>query len=131
MKKIFLTSILLFGLITINTSCTSNDVKEISGTLIFNNIGAHVFNINADNINATITMVGPNNGEYMVFENITLSRTANYTAKVGTSKTPNTKTELLNNLVVMYEARSGVGFGKDDSIITDTGYVKVEWKGIN
>jgi hypothetical protein len=96
----------LFSLATI-TSCTSNDVKEISGTILFHNNGAHSFNINADHIKATITMVGPNNGEFFVFEDVSLFRTVDYTARIGESSSTTTKTELLNNLVVMYEARSG------------------------
>ncbi len=123
-------SVMLFVIASL-TSCTSHDVKEISGTLVFKDIGTHVFNINADDIEATITMVGPNNGEYMVFENIKLSRTADYTAKIGSSSKNNAKTEFLNNLVVMYEARSGEGFGKDNTITTETGFVKIDWKGIN
>jgi hypothetical protein len=121
---------MLFSLATI-TSCTSNDVKEISGTILFHNNGAHSFNINADHIKATITMVGPNNGEFFVFEDVSLFRTVDYTARIGESSSTTTKTELLNNLVVMYEARSGEGFGKEDLILTDTGFVKIEWTGIN
>lgn len=127
MKKvnILLLSTLFFLLIY---SCTSfEDVKEISGTLIFNEIGTHSFSINAENIEATITVVGPNHGEAFVFENVKLSRTANYTAKIGVNKTPNIKTELYNNLVVMYEAKSG----KNSQNISDGGYVKIDWKGFD
>lgn len=130
MKKIFLMSVMLFAIASL-TSCTSHDVKGISGTLVFKDIGSHVFNINADNIEATITMVGPNNGEFMVFENVSLMRTADYTAKIGPSTKTSAKTEFLNNLVVMYEARSGEGFGKNIAITTETGFVKIDWKGFN
>ncbi len=127
MKKvnILLLSTLFFLLIY---SCTSfEDVKEISGTLIFNEIGTHSFSINAENIEATITVVGPNHGEAFVFENVKLSRTANYTAKIGVNKTSNIKTELYNNLVVMYAAKSG----KNSQNISDGGYVKIDWKGFD
>ena len=127
MKKvnILLLSTLIFLVIY---SCTSfEDVKEISGTLIFNEIGTHSFSINAENIEATITMVGPNNGETFVFENVKLSRTANYTAKIGVNKTSNIKTELYNNLVVMYQAKCG----KNSHNISDGGYVKIDWKGFD
>jgi hypothetical protein len=116
----------LFSLIVL--SCTSfEDVKEISGTLIFNEIGTHSFSINAENIEATITMVGPNKGETFIFEHVKLSRTANYTAKIGVNKSSNVKTELFNNLVVMYEARSGSNIQN----ISDSGYVKIDWKGFD
>lgn len=124
MKKI------LFKLLTIFTimasSCTSgDDVKEISGTLIFNEVGSHKFNINAENIQATITMVAPNNGETYIFENVSLNRTVEYTAKIGIEKNSNFKTELLNNLVVMYEAKSGENLKN----IVNKGFVKIDWIG--
>ena len=125
MKKIniLLVSTLLFQIIY---SCTSfEDVKEISGTLIFNEIGAHSFSINAENIEATVTMVGPNNGETYIYENVKLYRTTNYTAKIGTNKSSNVKTELYNNLVVMYEAKAGENLRN----ISNVGYVKIDWKG--
>ena len=127
MKKLNLILLsVLFSLVIY--SCTSfEDVKEISGSLIFNEIGTHSFSINAENIEATITMVGPNNGETVIFENVKLSSTANYTAKIGINKTSNVKTELYNNLVVMYEANSG-GISQN---ITDGGYVKIDWKGLD
>lgn len=127
MKKLNLILLsVLFSLVIY--SCTSfEDVKEISGSLIFNEIGTHSFSINAENIEATITMVGPNNGETVIFENVKLSNTANYTAKIGVNKTSNVKTELYNNLVVMYEANSG-GISQN---ITDGGYVKIDWKGLD
>ena len=109
-------------------SCTSfEDVKEISGSLIFNEIGTHSFSINAENIEATITMVGPNHGETIVFENVKLSSTANYTAKIGVNRSSDIKTELYNNLVVMYQAKSGIS--EQNSI--DGGYVKIDWKGLD
>ena len=116
----------LFSLIVL--SCTSfEDVKEISGTLIFNEIGTHSFSINAENIEATITMVGPNKGETFIFEHVKLFRTANYTAKIGVNKSSNVKTELYNNLVVMYEAKSSSNFQN----ISDSGYIRIDWKGFD
>ncbi|MCK4561385.1 MAG: hypothetical protein KAT78_00610 [Flavobacteriaceae bacterium] len=128
MKKIFLITITL--LLTIISSCTSTDVKEISGTIIFNEIGNHSFNINAENIEATITISGPNKGETIIYENILLLRTVDYTAKIGV-KTPTTqKNELLNNLVVMYEATEGKDLQNNFLDFADLGYVKIDWKGI-
>ena len=109
-------------------SCTSfDDVKEISGTLIFNEIGTHSFSINAENIEATVTVVGPDYDEILKYENIKLSRTANYTAKIGLSKSYKVKTELLNNLVVMYEAKTD----KSLQDISNVGYIKIDWKGLD
>jgi len=124
MKKFFLIVVTMATLMT--TSCTSNDdVKEISGTLLFNEVGTHSFNINAENIQAKITIAGPNKGDIYTFENVPLFRTVEYTAKVGMDSTSNFKTELLNNLVVMYEAESGVK-SKD---ILDNGFIKIDWIG--
>lgn len=129
MKKTFLIISLLF-IITSTISCTSNDVKEISGTIIFNEIGDHSFNINAESIEATITIAGPNMGETIIFENVSLFRTVDYTAKIGV-KTPTVqKNELLNNLVVMYEAKEGKESKKNLQNYFDAGYVKIDWKGI-
>jgi len=127
MKKLNLIIIsALFSLVIY--SCTSfEDVKEISGSLIFNEIGTHSFSINAENIEATITMVGPNHGETIVYENVKLSSTTNYTAKIGVNKSSNVKTELYNNLVVMYEAKAG----RSEQNITNGGYVKIDWKGFD
>ena len=122
MKKSFF----IFGFITsfLFFSCTtSNDVKEISGTLLFNEIGTHSFNINAENIEATITIAGPNKGEIQVFKNVNLYRTVDYSAKINESTS---KSELLSNLVVLYEAKSG----KKISNNLDNGYIKIDWKGI-
>ena len=106
-------------------SCTSNDVKAISGTLLFNETGAHSFNINAENIEATITIAAPNKGEVQVYENVKLYRTVDYTAKIQ-DKTTSSKSELLSNLVVLYEASSG----KEIANNLDHGYIKIDWKGI-
>ncbi|NOQ92902.1 MAG: hypothetical protein GQ552_09340 [Flavobacteriaceae bacterium] len=129
MKKTFLI-ISLFFIIISTTSCTSNDVKEISGTLVFNEIGDHSFNINAENIEATITIAGPNKGETIVFENIALFRTVDYTAKIGVKTSTTKKNELLNNLVVMYVAKEGKSSKKNYQNFSDAGYVKIDWKGI-
>lgn len=125
MKKFFLIVVTIAA--SMATSCTSNndDVKEISGTLLFNEIGTHIFNINAENIQAKITIVGPNKGDTYTFENVSLNRTVEYTAKIGVGKTSNFKTELLNNLVVMYKAESGMP-SKD---IIDKGFIKIDWIG--
>lgn len=111
-------------------SCTSEDIKEISGTLVFNEIGEHSFNINAENIEATITIAGPNKGEKVIFENVSLYRTANYTAKIGVKTPTSKKNELLSNLVVLYEAKEGKSIKSDLLNIADSGYVKIDWKGI-
>lgn len=124
MKKILFILLTIFSFMV--SSCTSGDeVKEISGTLLFNEVGSHKFNINAENIQATITMVAPNKGEIYIFENVTLNRAAEYTAKIGVEKSSNFKTELLNNLVVMYEAKSGENLKN----IVDKGFVKIDWIG--
>ena len=62
MKKIFLGCALCLCMMSFS-SCTTNDVKEISGTIIIKDLGSHVFNINADNIEATIIMAGPEIGK--------------------------------------------------------------------
>lgn len=128
MKKFFLliTTVLLFFI----SGCTSNDVKEISGTIVFNEIGDHSFNINAENIKATITMAGPNKGEIIIFENVSLYRTVDYTAKIGVKNKSSKKNELLNNLVVMYEAKEGQSIKNNIQSLADSGYVKIDWKGI-
>ena len=71
MKKIVAMGI-LFCFTLCFISCSTNDVKEISGTLLFNDFGDHEFHINAENIEATITIVGPYNGEMQIFENVKL-----------------------------------------------------------
>ena len=122
MKKSFF----IIGFITsfLFLSCTTpNDVKEISGTLLFNETGTHSFNINAENIEATITIAGANKGEIQVFKNVNLYRTVDYTAKINETTS---KSELLSNLVVLYEAKSG----KESSNNMDKGYIKIDWKGI-
>ena len=129
MKKIGILIALTFGFFSFY-SCTSNEVKEISGTIIFNDIGSHVFNINADNIEATITIAGPNNGETLVYEHVPLYRTSDYYAKIGAESTGTLKTELLHNLVVMYEAASGTEQAQP-SELADAGYIRIDWTGIN
>lgn len=124
MKRLNLILIgMLFSFLS-TTSCTSsNDLKQISGTLIFSEIGTHSFSINAENIEATVTMAAPNNGKIHVFENVPLTNTSNYTAKIG----ENNASKLLNNLVVMYEVKSGINL-KNNS---NSGYVKIDWKGFD
>lgn len=130
MKKILLSCAVILC-ITLFSSCTSNDVKEISGTLIFNDIGSHVFNINADNIEATITLAGPNNGETVVYENVQLFRTSDYNVKIGAESTGAVKSEFLNNLVVMYEVEAGQSGNAQSQEISDAGYIKIDWTGLN
>lgn len=130
MKKILLSCAVILC-ITLFSSCTTNDVKEISGTLIFNDVGSHVFNINADNIEATITLAGPNNGETIVYENVQLFRTSDYNVKIGTESTDAVKSELLNNLVVMYEVEAGDPVNLQRQDINDPGYIKIDWTGLN
>ena len=58
-------------------SCTSfDDAKEISGTLVFNEVGTHSFSINADNIDATITLFGANNEEIQRVKGLLMSKTS-------------------------------------------------------
>ncbi len=110
------------------TSCTSSDdLKQISGTLIFSEIGTHSFSINAENIEATITMAGPNNGETHVLENVRLSNNSNYSAKID----EHNNSKLLNNLVVMYEAKQGVTSSNKQRNNMSSGYVKIDWKGFD
>ena len=131
MKKTFLNCIGILLSIFLISCTTNNDVKEITGTLIFNDIGSHSFNINAENIEATITIAGSNKGEHFVFENVELYRTADYTVKIDdSSSTSSPKTELLNNSVQMYEAKSGINFKENLPDIVDSGFVKIDWKGI-
>jgi len=129
MKKINLLFIAIISA-TLLSSCSSNNVKEISGTLVFNEIGDHSFNINAENIEATITIVGPNRGETIIFEHVSLNRTADYTAKIGVKTPTSQKNELLSNLVVMYEVQEGKSIQSDMLRIADSGFVKIDWKGI-
>lgn len=124
MKKIFF--ILGFVTLFLFSSCTSNDVKEISGTLLFNEVGTHSFNINAENIEAKITIAGPYKGEVRVIENVNLYRTVDYTAKINDTSLNSSKSELLSNLAVLYESKAG----KEITNSMDNGYIKIEWKGI-
>ena len=97
MKKIFLSYALCICIMSI-TSCTTNDVKEISGTIIIKDLGSHVFNINADNIDATIILAGPEMEKPLVYEHVPLFRTSDYIAKIEVDDSGKLKSELLNNL---------------------------------
>jgi hypothetical protein len=130
MKKIFLSCAFLLCA-TLISSCTTNDAKEISGTLIFDDVGTHVFNINADHIEATITLAGPNFGDTQVYENVQLYRSSDYNVKIGTRSTGTYKSEFLNNLVVMYEVEAGSTDDRSLQEIADAGYIKIDWKGLN
>lgn len=131
MKKVFKLFVAISIAVLITSCNTSDDLKEISGTLIFNEIGAHSFSINAENIEATITMVGPNNGEKYIFEHVPLNNTAEYTAKIGLPNSSNVHSALLNNLVVMYEAKSGKSDQNWKQNGLDSGFVKIDWRGYN
>ncbi len=113
------------------SSCSTNDVKEISGTIVLRDKGSHVFNINADNIEATITIASPISGETMVYENVPMYRTSDYNARIGVEEsTGQLKTELRNNLVVMYELEIEKNIEAEQEF-ADAGYIKIDWKGIN
>jgi len=130
MKKIVAMGV-LFCYALCFISCSTNDVKEISGTLLFNDFGDHEFHINAENIKATVTIVGPNNGEVQVFENVKLDRTSNYHAKIGVETIGSLRSELRNNLVLMFEADSGMEANSGFNSFGDPGYIKIDWKGLN
>lgn len=130
MKKIVAMGV-LFCYTLCFISCSTNDVKEISGTMLFNDFGDHEFHINAENIEATVTIVGPNKGEVRVFENVKLDRTSNYHAKIGVETIGSMRSELRNNLVLMFEADSGRQSNSGFHPLTDPGYIKIDWKGLN
>lgn len=130
MRKSFVLGFLCFFALSL-TSCTTNDVKEISGTLLFTDFGDHEFNINADNIQATVTIVGPLDGEVQVFENVSLYRTANYHAIIGVESVGSLRSELRNNLVLMFDADAGAGEAQKLEALADPGYIKIDWKGLN
>ena len=130
MKRIVLMGMLFISALSFY-SCSTNDVKEISGTLLFTDFGDHEFNINADNIEATVTIVGPNNGETQVIENVRLYRSSNYYAKIGVESIGTLKSELRHNLVLMFDAESGEEETYSMSEGRDPGYIKIDWKGLN
>lgn len=130
MKKIFLGCALCIYMMSFS-SCTSNDVKEISGTIIIKDLGSHVFNINADNIAATIIMAGPEFESPMIYENVPLFRTSDYNAKIEVDNSGKLKTELLNNLVVMYEVEAGELPEQQLNDLMRQGFIKIEWTGLN
>ncbi len=114
-----------------SSSCTSNDVKEISGTIIIKDLGTHVFNINADNIEATIFMAGPEDEKLLVYEHVPLFRTSDYNAIIEVDDSGKLKTELLNNLVVMYEVEAGKLADQQLTHLLNDGFIKIEWTGLN
>jgi hypothetical protein len=130
MKKIVAKGV-LFCYALFFISCTTNDVKEISGTMLFNDFGDHEFHINAENIEATVTIAGPNKGEVRVFEHVKLDRTSNYHAKIGVETIGNMRSELRNNLVLMFKADSGRQNSQEMNSLGDPGYIKIDWKGLN
>lgn len=130
MRKSFVLGFLCFCALSF-TSCSTNDVKEISGTLLFTDFGDHEFNINADNIEATVTIVGPFDGETLVYENVRLYRTSNYHAKIGVESVGSLRSELRNNLVLMFDADAGAPESSRLEALVDPGYIKIDWKGLN
>ena len=130
MKKILLGFALCLGIMSFS-SCTTNDVKEISGTIIIKDVGSHVFNINADNIDATIIMAGPHIEKPMIYEHVPLFRTSDYNAKIRVDDAGELTTELLNNLVVMYEVEAGKLEDKQLNHFLQDGFIKIEWTGLN
>jgi len=130
MKKIFLGCALCLCIMSFS-SCTTNDVKEISGTIIIKDVGSHVFNINADNIDATIIMAGPQIEKPMIYEHVPLFRTSDYNAKIEVDESGKLKTELLNNLVVMYEVEAGEIEDRQLEDLLQSGFIKIEWTGLN
>lgn len=129
MKRILIQLLLACCLLSL-VSCSHSDEKEISGTLLFTEVGSHSFNINAKKIEATITLVGPNFGETLIFENVSLEATSDYFAHIGISETGSVRSELLNNLVVMYHVDSGHDQIRS-SRIEDPGYIRIDWRGYN
>lgn len=130
MKKIFLSIALCLCILSF-TSCTSNEVKEISGTIIIKDLGSHVFNINADNIEATIIMAGPEDERPLIYEEVPLFRTSDYIAKIEVDEAGKLKSELLNNLVVMYETEAGELEDQQLNHLMNAGFIKIEWTGLN
>lgn len=130
MKKIFLSMALCLCVMSFS-SCTSNEVKEISGTIIIKDLGSHVFNINADNIEATIIMAGPEDERPLIYEEVPLFRTSDYIAKIEVDEAGKLKSELLNNLVVMYETEAGELEDQQLNHLMNAGFIKIEWTGLN
>lgn len=130
MKKIFYSVALCLCFISFS-SCTTNEVKEISGTIIIKDLGSHVFNINADNIDATIIMAGPNDEKPYIYEHVPLFRTSDYNAKIEVDADGKLKSELLNNLVVMYEVETEELPGNQLNHLMDNGFITIEWTGLN
>jgi hypothetical protein len=105
-------------------SCSTNDdLKEISGSYAFNEAGKHKFVVNAENIVATIKLVGANQGETILLDNVTLYRNVEYTAIVGDGV--HYDTEIWNNLVPEYLAKSG------NNEQGNNGSIKIDWIGFD
>ncbi|MFD1315989.1 hypothetical protein [Namhaeicola litoreus] len=120
----FLKNFVVICLIVPFFSCSTNDeLKEISGSYAFNQAGKHTFVVNAENIVATIKLVGANQGETVLLDNVALNRNVEYTAIVGDGI--HYDTEIWNNLVPEYIAKSG---NKD---LNQNGYIKIDWIGFD
>ncbi len=116
-----------FVMIIFFLKCTTKEeLKEISGTYEFKDVGKHTFVINADHIEATVKIIGANNGETIMAKNVTLDRNVEYTAIVGGKNINNLKTALLNNLVVEYQANPGK---ISDEI--KNGIIRIDWIGFD
>jgi hypothetical protein len=66
-----------------------------------------------------------------VFEKVKLDRTSNYHARIGVETVGNIRSELRNNLVLMFEADSGSEANSGLNSLGDPGYIKIDWKGLN
>ncbi|MCA0931970.1 hypothetical protein LCM02_05875 [Lutimonas saemankumensis] len=130
MKKIFFSCAACVFMLLFS-SCTTNDVKEISGTIIIKDLGSHVFNINADNIHAKIIMPGPEIEHPIVYDQVPLFRTSDYNARIEIDESGKLRSELLNNLVVMYEVETDEIANQDLNQLLEEGFIKIEWTGIN
>ncbi|MEN8125485.1 MAG: hypothetical protein ABFR32_10185 [Bacteroidota bacterium] len=117
----------LFLTIVLAISCsTKEELKEISGTYVFKNVGKHSFVVNANHIEATIKIIGANNGETIMAKNVHLDRNVEYTAIIGGESINNLKTALLNNLVTEYQASPG----KVSNEIKN-GIIRIDWVGFD
>ncbi len=128
MKKLgYLCLVWATTLLTMTSCSTIEESKQIKGSIVFNEIGSHTFNINAESIEATITVIGPNGGEKLIFESVPMYSTVEYTAKIA-ALGHESKTALFNNLVPMFEASAGELKG---SAFNDHGKIIIDWVGFD
>jgi len=76
-------------------------------------------------------MAGPEFDSPMIFEHVPLFRTSNYNAKIQVDNAGKLKTELLNNLVVMYEVEAGELPDQKLNRLMRQGFITIEWTGLN